>query len=60
MNILDIIKTRRSVREFKDLELPEKAIDILIEALRWAPSAGNLQSRNILEHLSILGSSLVF
>jgi nitroreductase len=45
MNLLDIIKTRRSVREFKDLELPESAIDVLIEALRWAPSAGNLQSR---------------
>ena len=45
MNILDIIKNRRSVREFKDLEIPEKAIDVLFEALRWAPSAGNLQSR---------------
>ncbi len=45
MSILDIIKTRRSVREFKDREIPESAIDVLIEALRWAPSAGNLQSR---------------
>ncbi len=45
MSILDIIKNRRSVREFKDLEIPESAIDVLIEALRWAPSAGNLQSR---------------
>jgi nitroreductase len=45
MNLLDIIKNRRSVREFKDLEVPERAIDVLIEALRWAPSAGNLQSR---------------
>jgi len=45
MNILDIIKNRRSVREFKDQEIPGSAIDVLIEALRWAPSAGNLQSR---------------
>jgi nitroreductase len=45
MNILDIIKNRRSVREFEDREIPESAIDVLIEALRWAPSAGNLQSR---------------
>lgn len=45
MNLLDIIKNRRSVREFKDQEIPESAIDALIEALRWAPSAGNLQSR---------------
>jgi nitroreductase len=45
MNLLDIIKDRRSVREFKDQEIPESAIDVLIEVLRWAPSAGNLQSR---------------
>ncbi len=45
MIILDIIKTRRSVREFKDQEIPESVIDVLIEAVRWAPSAGNLQSR---------------
>jgi nitroreductase len=45
MNIPDIIKNRRSVREFKDREIPESAIDVLSEALRWAPSAGNLQSR---------------
>ncbi len=45
MNILDIIKNRRSVRDFADQQIPESAIDALIEALRWAPSAGNLQSR---------------
>lgn|SRR5574341_118671 len=45
MNILDVIKDRRGVREFKEQEIPESAIDVLIEALRWAPSAGNLQSR---------------
>jgi len=45
MNILYIIKNRRSVREFKDLDIPKSAIDVLIGALRWAPSAGNLQSR---------------
>jgi nitroreductase len=45
MGILDIIMRRRSVRDFTDRELPGAVIDILIEALRWAPSAGNLQSR---------------
>ena len=45
MNILDVIKNRRSVRDFTDQQSPESAIDALIEALRWAPSAGNLQSR---------------
>lgn len=45
MSILDTIKGRRSVRDFKDKEIPEDVIDALIEAIRWAPSAGNLQSR---------------
>lgn len=45
MGILDIIKGRRSVRDFKDKEIPNEAIEALIEAIRWAPSAGNLQSR---------------
>jgi len=45
MNILEIIKNRRSVRGFQKKEIPEKIIDKLIEVLIWAPSAGNLQSR---------------
>ncbi len=45
MNILDIIKNRRSVRDFTKQKIPESAINVLVEALRWAPSAGNLQSR---------------
>ena len=45
MPILEIIKNRRSVREFQKKEIPDEIIDKLIEALIWAPSAGNLQSR---------------
>lgn len=45
MTILEIIKNRRSVREFAGREIPGSAIEALIEALIWAPSAGNLQSR---------------
>lgn len=45
MNILDIIKKRRSVRDFTDQQIPESVIDVLIEAVRWVPRAGNLQSR---------------
>jgi nitroreductase len=45
MSILDTIKNRRSIRDFKDQEIPDEAIGTLIEAIRWAPSAGNLQSR---------------
>jgi len=45
MAILDIITGRRSIRDFTDKAIPGAAIDALIDALRWAPSAGNLQSR---------------
>lgn len=45
MNILDIIVQRRSIRNYKDRDIPPELIDGLIEALRWAPSAGNMQSR---------------
>ena len=45
MTILEIIKNRRSIREFQKKEIPEEIVDKLIEALIWAPSAGNLQAR---------------
>lgn len=45
MDILKVIKERRCVRKFLDCPLPEAVVDDLMEALRWAPSAGNLQSR---------------
>lgn len=45
MGILETIKGRRSVRDFKDKDIPEEVINALIEAIIWAPSAGNLQSR---------------
>jgi len=45
MTILDAIKNRRSIRDFRDQDIQETAVEALIEAIRWAPSAGNLQSR---------------
>lgn len=45
MSLLEIIKKRRSVRRFQGKEIAKNIIDELIEALIWAPSAGNLQSR---------------
>jgi len=45
MNILEVVKKRRSIRDFQKKEIPEPVVDRLIEALIWTPSAGNLQSR---------------
>ncbi len=45
MPILEVIKNRRSVRAFKSDPIPRDVVDKLAEAIIWAPSAGNLQSR---------------
>jgi len=45
MDILKAIKERRSIRDFKKKDIPEEIMNKLIDALRWAPSAGNLQAR---------------
>lgn len=45
MAISEIIKKRRSIRNFKSKEISKSVEKKLIDALIWAPSAGNLQSR---------------
>ncbi|MGB9749808.1 MAG: nitroreductase family protein [Caldisericia bacterium] len=42
-DILEIIKTRRSVRSYKKEKIKEEEILKIIEAGRWAPSASNNQ-----------------
>jgi nitroreductase len=46
MTILRTIRQRRSVRKFTGDQPRPKALERLVEALRWAPSAGNLQSHH--------------
>lgn len=43
MELIDIIKKRRSVREFEDKEISKDMIEAIIEAANFAPSASNLQ-----------------
>ena len=45
MELYRAIKNRRSIRKFQNKEIPEEIIDKLADALIWAPSAGNLESR---------------
>jgi nitroreductase len=40
---LTCIKTRRSIRNFTEQEIPENLINELLEAVRWAPSWANTQ-----------------
>jgi len=46
MELLSVIKERRSIRQFEARDIPANVLDMLIDALLWAPSAGNLQARH--------------
>jgi len=43
MDVLEAVKGRRSIRAFKNRDVPAEIVEKLIEAARWAPSAGNIQ-----------------
>ena len=48
MDILDCIKTRKSIRAFKNKQVEFEKIANIIEAANFAPSAGNLQDWKII------------
>lgn len=43
MDVFEAIKNRRSVRAFTSQSVSDEEVERLIEAARWAPSAGNIQ-----------------
>ena len=43
MEISEAIRTRRSIRRFKQDPIPEVEIGAILEAVRWSPSWGNTQ-----------------
>jgi len=43
MDMLEVIKTRRSIREYKPDPISKEEIYKILEAGRWAPSASNRQ-----------------
>ncbi len=45
MELMQAMRGRRSVRRFLDTPVPAELLPVLAEALAWAPSAGNEQSR---------------
>ncbi len=46
MEFKEVVKKRRSVRRFKEHDIPEDDIDKILEIGHMAPSAGNLQARD--------------
>jgi len=43
MDFLDIVKGRRSNRKYLDKDVPDELVQQVLEAVRWAPSGGNIQ-----------------
>lgn len=43
MEVLEAIKTRRSIRKYKATPIDDKTIELVLEAARWAPSWDNTQ-----------------
>jgi len=43
MDLLEIIKTRRTIRKYKNKAVEREKIEKILEAARWAPSSANLQ-----------------
>jgi len=48
MNLYDLMMKRRSVRNFKDQEIPEDIVNKLLDAANNAPSGGNIQPISII------------
>ena len=43
MEFKEVVVRRRSVRRFKKEAIPKESLGRVLEAGRWAPSAGNCQ-----------------
>jgi nitroreductase len=43
MDALDLLKSRRSIRRYKSIDVEPEKIEKCLEAARWAPSASNKQ-----------------
>ncbi len=43
MDFYEVVLKRRSVRKFKEDEVPQEVLNRILEAGRWAPSGANLQ-----------------
>ena len=48
MELLDIIRTRRSIRKYQDREIEREKLDLIVEAGLYAPNPGGRQGTRIL------------
>jgi nitroreductase len=54
-DVINCIKMRRSIRKFKEEQIPDKDLETFLEAGRYAPSGGNSQS----SHLIVIQNSSI-
>ncbi|MCS7305887.1 MAG: nitroreductase family protein [Thermoguttaceae bacterium] len=47
MEFFELLKRRRSVRKYKSEKIPAEVLEKIYEAIRWSPSAGNLQAYEV-------------
>lgn len=45
---MEAIKERRSIRRFKSDPVPKEVLGRVLDVARWAPSAGNIQARDLI------------
>ena len=48
MEVLEAIKTRRSIRKYKTTPVDDESLGLILEAARWAPSWANTQCRRFI------------
>jgi len=46
--LMEIIKARRSVRKYQEKEIPDDALNQILESVKWAPSWANTQCWEII------------
>lgn len=45
---MDVIKERRSIRNYSDRDIPQELLDQVLEAVKWSPSWANTQCWEII------------
>lgn len=41
--VIDVIKSRRTIRNFEDKDVPKSVLEKILDTARWAPSGSNAQ-----------------
>lgn len=47
-DVMDVIRNRRSIRNYQDTKVPAEVLDRVLEAVRWTPSWANTQCWEII------------